>query len=440
MLVGVRTMPAYAVIGGQWGDEGKGKIVDYLAKDSQYVVRYSGGNNAGHTVINEKGKSALNLVPAGIFWPHVTCIIGNGVVVDPDVLLRELADLQAKDVDTSRLLVSDRAHVIMPYHVTLDALEEQAKGSRAIGTTGRGVGPAYVDKVARVGIRIGDLLRASDEDAFLPRLQQVLEQKNAIITKVYGGQAFSLDELYQKCLGWSERLAPNICATELVLREALARGEHVLLEGAQGTLLDVDHGTFPYVTSSSPSIGGAFTGVGIPPQSIRGVVGIFKAYSTRVGAGPLVSELNDEMGNAIRERAWEYGTTTGRPRRCGWFDAVAARYSAAVNGYTSLVLTRLDVLDGFSPIKICTAYRLNGKKIDSFPTNIFDLERCEPVYEEIPGWSEPTASAQRMESIPAGARHYVRRLEELTGVPIDVISTGPNREETICIRPIIGRA
>ncbi len=429
-------MPAYAVIGGQWGDEGKGKIVDFLARDSQYVVRYSGGNNAGHTVLNDMGKFALNLVPAGIFWPHVSCIIGNGVVVDPEVLLKEIQGLQDRGVDTSRLYVSDRAHLIMPYHVALDALEERARGASAIGTTGKGVGPAYVDKVARIGIRVGDLLHATDEGTFLPRLEHVVEQKNAIITKVYGGQPISVKALYQSCLEWCERLGPYIRQTEVILQDALARGEKVLLEGAQGTLLDIDHGTFPYVTSSSPSIGGAMTGVGIPPQAIHGIVGIFKAYSTRVGAGPLVTELDDEVGNAIRERAWEYGTTTGRPRRCGWFDAVAARYSNAVNGFTSIVLTRLDVLDGFSPIKVCVAYRLDGRTIDRFPTNILELERCEPVYEEFPGWSDPTASAQRLEDLPRGARAYVQRLEKLIGAPIDVISTGPKREETVTIRPI----
>lgn len=430
-------MPAYAVIGGQWGDEGKGKVVDYLARYCQYVVRYSGGNNAGHTVINEKGEFAFHLVPSGIFWPQVSCVIGNGVVVDPGVLLEELQGLQDQGVDTSHLFVSDRAHLIMPYHVVLDMLEERAKGAQAVGTTGKGVGPAYMDKVARVGIRVGDLRQAADEDAFLPRLQYVVEQKNALITKVYGGDPLSLEELYHRCLEWGERLGPYIHPTEAVLQEALSRGENVLLEGAQGTLLDIDHGTYPYVTSSSPSIGGAYTGLGIPPQSVAGVVGVFKAYSTRVGGGPLVTELNDDVGNAIRERAWEYGTTTGRPRRCGWFDAVAARYSAALNGFTSIVLTRLDVLDGFSPIEVCTAYCVDGQITHQFPTNASVLERCEPVYEEFPGWTEPTASVQRLDGLPEGALRYVKRLEELIGVPIDLISTGPRREETIPVRSII---
>ena len=431
-------MPAYAVIGGQWGDEGKGKVVDFLSRDSHYVVRYSGGNNAGHTVINEKGEFALHLVPSGIFWPQVSAIIGNGVVVDPGTLLDEIRSLDDSGVDTSRLFVSDRAHLIMPYHIALDLLEEQARGSFAIGTTGRGVGPAYVDKVARVGIRVGDLLEVTDEDVFLPKLQRVVDQRNALITKVYGGEPVSLEEMYQRCIEWSQKLTPYIRPTELILQEALAKGENILLEGAQGTLLDIDHGTYPYVTSSSPSIGGASTGLGIPPNSIVGVVGVFKAYSTRVGAGPLVSELTDEVGDAIRERAWEYGTTTGRPRRCGWFDAVAGRYSVAVNGFTSIILTRLDVLDGFSPIKVCTSYRVDGQTVDRFPTTTSILERCEPVYEEFSGWTDPTASARRLEDLPEGALRYVRRLEELLGVPINLISTGPKREETISIRPVIG--
>jgi adenylosuccinate synthase len=430
-------MPAYAVIGGQWGDEGKGKIVDFLAQDTKYVVRYSGGNNAGHTVINEKGKFALHLVPSGIFWPHVTCVIGNGVVVDPAVLLEELAALEDAGVDTSRLVISDRAHVIMPYHVALDVLEERSRGVSAIGTTGKGIGPAYMDKVARIGIRMGELAEASAEDVFLPRLEQVVNHKNAIITKVYGGEPIPLRDLYLKCVEWGERLKPYIQPSEVVLQEALAQGETVLIEGAQGTLLDIDHGTYPYVTSSSPSIGGAYTGLDIPPSSIVGSLGVYKAYSTRVGGGPLVTELLDETGNKIRELAWEFGATTGRPRRVGWFDAVAARYSANLNGFTSVVLTRLDILDHFPSVKVCTAYELEGKRITRLPSSLSVLERCKPVYEEIEGWDAPTASVTEMEKLPRGALAYVRRLEELIGVPIDLISTGPRREETVVNRPFI---
>lgn len=431
-------MPAYAVIGAQWGDEGKGKVVDFLSERAQYVVRFSGGNNAGHTVINEQGKFGLHLVPSGIFWPQVSCIIGNGVVIDPDVLLGEITDLQARGIDTNRLYISDRAHLIMPYHIALDILEENARGVQAIGTTRKGVGPAYVDKAARVGIRVGDLLEVDDEKRFLPRLRKVLEQKNALIAKVHGGEPISEETLIKQFQGWSKNLAPYIRPTEMILQSALEKGEHILLEGAQGTLLDIDHGTYPYVTSSSPSIGGACTGTGIPPTAIAEVAGVFKAYCTRVGTGPLVTELNDEIGETIRDLAWEYGTTTGRARRIGWFDAVAARYSAQVNGYTSLVLTRLDVLDRITPIKICTGYRVDGNVINYFPTNNEVLERCEPIYEELQGWEEPTASMQRLQDLPTNARKYVEELEKLIGIPIHLISTGPTREETVSIKPIIG--
>ena len=427
-------MPAHAVIGAQWGDEGKGKIIDYLAENADYVVRYSGGNNAGHTVINEQGKFSLHLVPSGIFWPKTTCIIGNGVVVDPDVLIGELDGLHSAGVDTGHLLVSERAHLIMPYHVMLDQLEERSRGAAAIGTTGRGVGPAYVDKTGRVGIRVGELV---DNPSLKERLERAVELKNNLITKVYEESPVSLDEVYDKCLYWSQRLRSHICPTELKIQEALTRGEKILLEGAQGTMLDLDHGTYPYVTSSSPSVGGACTGLGLAPRDIMGVTGVFKAYSTRVGGGPLVSEMEDETADLLREKAWEYGTTTGRGRRIGWFDAVAGRYGTRVNGFTSLVLTRLDVLDGFSSIKICLGYELNGQIIDYFPANVDKLERCRPVYEELSGWDEPTASVTREEDLPKEALAYVRRIEELVGCKIQLISTGPERQETIPIEPIL---
>ena len=427
-------MPAHAVIGAQWGDEGKGKIIDYLAENADYVVRYSGGNNAGHTVINEQGKFSLHLVPSGIFWPKTTCIIGNGVVVDPDVLIGELDGLHSAGVNTGHLLVSERAHLIMPYHVMLDQLEERSRGAAAIGTTGRGVGPAYVDKTGRVGIRVGELV---DNPSLKERLERAVDLKNNLITKVYGESPVSLDEVYDKCLYWSQRLRSHICPTELKIQEALTRGEKILLEGAQGTMLDLDHGTYPYVTSSSPSVGGACTGLGLAPRDIMGVTGVFKAYSTRVGGGPLVSEMEDETADLLREKAWEYGTTTGRGRRIGWFDAVAGRYGTRVNGFTSLVLTRLDVLDGFSSIKICLGYELNGQVIDHFPANVDKLERCRPVYEELSGWDEPTASVTREEDLPKEALAYVRRIEELVGCKIQLISTGPERQETIPIEPIL---
>ena len=429
-------MPAFAVIGGQWGDEGKGKVVDYLSEKVHCVVRYAGGNNAGHTVVNDQGEFGLHLVPSGIFWPQTTCIIGNGVVVDPDVLISELDSLESRGVDTSRLCVSERAHLIMPYHILLDRLEEEAKGSGALGTTGRGIGPAYVDKTSRIGIRGGELLDISTED-FLPRMKQAVDFKNAIITKIYGAEPISVDEVYDKCVGWSERLKDHIRPTELIVQEALDKGQNILLEGAQGTLLDLDHGTYPYVTSSSPSIGGACTGLGIGPRDIAGIIGVFKAYSTRVGSGPMTSEMFDATGEKLREKAWEYGTTTGRARRIGWFDAVAGRYSARVNGFTSLVLTRLDVLDGFPNLKMCVGYEVDGKAVDHFPASPVLLNRCQPVYEELPGWTEPTANATHISQLPPEAKAYVKRIEELVGCPIHLISTGPRRWETIPLQPII---
>jgi adenylosuccinate synthase len=427
-------MPAYAVIGGQWGDEGKGKVVDYLAEKAHCVVRYAGGNNAGHTVVNQLGEFSLHLVPSGIFWPQVTCIIGNGVVVDPDVLLGELDSLQARRVDTGRLCVSERAHLVMPYHILLDQMEERSRGATALGTTGRGIGPAYMDKTARMGIRAGDLL---DSDSLLPRLKQAVEYKNAIISRVYEEPPVSLEEVYEKCIAWGERLKDHLRPTEMIIQETLGNGQKVLLEGAQGTLLDLDHGTYPYVTSSSPSIGGACTGLGLSPRDITGIAGVFKAYSTRVGSGPMTSEMNDGTGDALREKAWEYGTTTGRARRIGWFDAVAGRYSVLVNGFTSLVLTRLDVLDGFPTIKVCVGYDVDGESVPHFPASISLLERCRPVYEELPGWELPTASATQMSQLPREAVAYVRRIEELVGCPIHLISTGPSRWESIVIEPIL---
>ena len=421
-------MPAFAVIGGQWGDEGKGKIIDYLAERVDAVVRYAGGNNAGHTVVNDKGTFQLHLVPSGICWPGVYGIIGNGVVVSPDVLLDELAQLDQRGVDTAHLYVSERAHVIMPYHVLLDGLEEEARGAGAIGTTGRGVGPAYLDKVGRAGIRVGDLL---DEEALVPRLEQTLKFKNALITKIYGQDPLSRDELLTQCLEWGEKLRPYVRATEEIVRDLLDQNKSVLLEGAQGTMLDIDHGSYPYVTSSSPTIGGACTGLGINPQAIAGVLGVFKAYSTRGGSGPMPSELNDEVGAAIREKAKEFGTTTGRARRIGWFDAVAARYSCLLNGFTGLVVTRLDILDGFKTVKICVGYRANGQDVPRFPANTGLLERCEPVYEELAGWVEPTASATSMSQLPVNAVNYIQRIEDLLACRVQIVSTGPSRGETI---------
>ena len=426
-------MPVIAVIGALWGDEGKGKIVDLLAEKAGMVVRFSGGPNAGHTVHNPYGKFSLHLIPSGIFYPHATCLIGNGVVVSPAVLLGELEQLWGKGIDTSRLFISTRAHLIMPYHVLLDKLEEEAKGAKALGTTRSGVGPAYADKVARLGIRIGDL---ADKEGLLHRLRPVLEQKNLILTKVYEVPPLSLEEIYDQHCQYAERLAPFIRETEPMVRQAVERGDLILLEGAQGTLLDVDFGTYPYVTSSSVSAAAAFAGLGLSPTRIDYILGVMKSYTTRVGAGPMPTELRDETGELIREIAQEYGATTGRPRRCGWFDAVAARYSTLLNGFSGIALTRLDVLDTFASIKICIGYKVNGQTINQFPSSSLLLERCQPVYEEVPGWQSPTAHLRRFGDLPTLAQSYVRKLENLVGCPIDIISVGPQREETITVRPI----
>ena len=425
-------MSAYAVIGGQWGDEGKGKVIDYLAGDVDSVVRYAGGNNAGHTVVHDKGTFQLHLVPSGICWPDVVGIIGNGAVVDPGVLNEELESLASRGIDTSRLYVSERAHVIMPYHVVLDRHEERARGASAIGTTGRGIGPAYMDKAARTGIRVGDLL---DWDALVPRLEHVLEQKNAVITKIYGDKALLLEDVLANCKLWAEQLRPYARATEQIVQDLLAQNKRVLLEGAQGTLLDLDHGSYPFVTSSSPSIGGACTGLGLNPQAIAGVLGVFKAYSTRVGGGPMPSEILGDSAEEIRQIAQEFGVTTGRPRRIGWFDAVAGKYSQLVNGFTGLVLTRLDILDGFESVKVCVGYTAGGENIERFPANTALLARCEPVYQELPGWDQPTASATKLSKLPKNARAYVDCIQELVGCPVQIISTGPSRSETIQVKP-----
>ena len=429
-------MPAYAVLGAQWGDEGKGKIVDVLARDAQIVARFAGGNNAGHTVVNDQGKFSFHLIPCGVFWPDALNIIGNGVVVDPDVLLEEIDDLKSRGIDIGhRIVISERAHLIMPYHVVLDELAEIARGSARIGTTGKGIGPAYADKAARTGVRAADLL---DIEALIPRLEGILDYTNAVITKVYGGEALSFEEVYDRCRDWSVRLAQYIGPAEKIINQALAAGENVLLEGAQGVLLDLDHGTYPFVTSSNPTIGGASVGVGVSPTHIEGITGVFKAYTTRVGTGPLPTELNDDTGETIRELAQEFGTTTGRPRRVGWFDAVAARYSSLINGYTSAVLTRLDVLDGFEAVRICTQYITeDGEVTDDFPGGVAALDKARPVFEEMPGWDRPTASVRNYEDLPKEARDYVERIQELIGCPIDVISTGPHRDETVMVRQMM---
>lgn len=427
-------MPAIAIIGAQWGDEGKGKIVDFLAEKADMVVRYSGGNNAGHTVVNQYGQFGLHLMPSGIFNPLVTCIIGNGVVVDPAVLLKEIDLLQGRGVNTSHLIISSRAHLIMPYHILLDGLEEEAKGGGALGTTKMGVGPAYVDKMARLGIRAGDLL---DKEAFHRRLSQVIPLKNAVITRVYRKDAISIEDVFDTYCKYGDRLTPFIMETDILVEKALDEGKLILLEGAQGTLLDIDFGSYPYVTSSSPSAGGACTGLGVSPRKIEHILGIFKCYPTRVGGGPMPTELKDQIGQMIRERAHEYGTTTGRARRCGWFDGVAARYSSRINGFTDVAITRLDIFDTLETIKICTAYTVDGARIENFPASSDVLARCQPVYEELPGWRIPTSDIRRFEDLPPAAQTYIRRIEQLIKSPISLVSVGPHREQTIWLKSII---
>ena len=427
-------MSVIAVIGAQWGDEGKGKIVDLLAEKARVVIRFSGGDNAGHTVINQYGEFGLHLIPSGIFYPEVTCIIGNGVAINPEVLIGEISQLEQRGVDTGRLFISDRAHLIMPYHTLLDGLEEESRGGKAIGTTRKGIGPVFADKAARLGIRVGDLL---EKEALLERLRFVLESKNTILTRVYGAEPLSVDEIYDQYCRYGELLAPRIRETVIMLAEALDRNEPVMLEGAQGALLDPDFGTYPYTTSSSPLAGGGCLGSGIGPNRIDSILGVVKAYCTRVGSGPMPTELKDKTGDSIRERAHEYGTTTGRPRRCGWFDAVATRFGARVNSLTGIAITRLDVLDTLPKLKICTGYRLNGEVIDYFPASITALGKCQSVYEELPGWQSPTSHIRDYEQLPEQARQYVVRLEELTSCPANIISVGAEREQTIYKTPLL---
>ncbi len=429
-------MPAYAVIGGQWGDEGKGKIIDYLAEDASIVARYSGGNNAGHTVINELGEFKFHLIPSGVCWPNAINVIGNGVVVDPDVLIGEIHDIESKGIDPSSIVVSDRAHIVMPYHVLLDQLQEKRRGKDAIGTTGRGIGPAYLDKVERSGIRVGELLDMEDLSLRLP---DIVERKNEVLTKIYGAEPIDIEEIYARVRTWAPELSSHIRPVEDLVAAAIENGENVILEGAQGALLDIDHGTYPYVTSSNSTVGGALTGLGLGPRAFGGVAGVFKAYCTRVGEGPLPTELDGEVADRIRYGGPipEFGTTTGRARRVGWFDGVAGRYSARVNGFDSIIITRLDIFDGWDELKVCVAYELDGERIEQFPIDSVLLERCNPIYETVPGWSGTTAGISDADDLPAGARAYIEFIESLLGVPAAIISTGPRREQTITLRPII---
>lgn len=422
-------MASVVLIGAQWGDEGKGKVTDFLAEKAQLVVRYQGGNNAGHTVVVGDKEYKLHLIPSGILYPDKLCLIGNGVVIDPQVLLKELDYLAERGISTQGLRINPRAHLIMPYHKKLDEVEEEAKGVNKIGTTRRGIGPAYMDKAARIGIRVVDLL---DRDEFAAKLEQNLKAKNLLLEKVYHSEGFSFEEIFETYLAYGERLRPYVADTSLLIDEAIKEGKNVLFEGAQGTLLDLDHGTYPYVTSSHPIAGAACIGAGVGPTKINKVIGIAKAYTTRVGEGPFPTELLDELGQQIREAGHEFGTTTGRPRRCGWFDAVILRYAVRVSGIDTLALTKLDVLTGLPVLKICVAYqKADGTVIREFPASLKELAQCQPVYEEMEGWTEDLSGVTNYEQLPAAAKAYVQRIEELSGVPVSIVGVGTRRNQTL---------
>ncbi|MFL0576492.1 adenylosuccinate synthase [Brevibacterium luteolum] len=421
-------MPALVVVGAQWGDEGKGKTTDILGTRVDYVVKPNGGNNAGHTVVVGGEKYELKLLPAGILSPNVTPVIGNGVVVNLEALFEEIEMLESRGADTSALRISANAHVVAPYHQTMDKVTERFLGKRAIGTTGRGIGPAYADKVSRIGIRIQDLF---DESILRQKVEGALRQKNELLLKVYNRRAVEVEETVEYFLQYAERLRPMVCDTSLLLCEALDAGEVVVMEGGQATMLDVDHGTYPFVTSSNPSAGGAVIGAGIGPTRITRVIGIVKAYTTRVGAGPFPTELFDEMGVRLQKTGGEYGVNTGRPRRCGWYDAVIARYAARVNGFTDYVLTKLDVLTGIEEIPVCVAYEIDGVRHDEMPASQSDFHHATPIFETFPGWDEDITVARSFEELPENAQNYVRALERLSGCRISVIGVGPDREQSI---------
>jgi adenylosuccinate synthase len=428
-------MPAIVLIGAQWGDEGKGKVTDLLGERVEYVVRYQGGNNAGHTVILPDGRRfALHLMPSGVLTPGCTPVIGNGVVIDPKVLLGEIDSLTERGFSCERLMISADAHLIMPHHRAMDRVVERYLGSARIGTTGRGIGPAYGDKVARVGIRVQDLL---DPGILRQKLELVLREKNQILVKVYNRKGIDVGAVTEEYLSYAQRLRPYIADTRLELARALVRGATVLLEGAQATLLDVDHGTYPFVTSSNPTAGGACVGSGIPPTRITGVIGVIKAYTTRVGSGPFPTELGDAIGEHLRKVGMEYGTTTGRERRCGWFDAVVARHAVRVNGITDLVVTKLDVLSGLEKVPICVAYEVDGERVDEMPMTQTAFHHARPVYEELDGWWEDITKCRTVQEMPDNARRYVERIEELAGARVSVVGVGPGRDENVLLHPLL---
>jgi adenylosuccinate synthase len=427
-------MSGIVVVGTQWGDEGKGKITDFLAKDASVIVRYQGGDNAGHTIQFDGTKYALHLIPSGIFSSEKLSVIGNGVVVNPKALIKELNYLKDHGIDVSGLRISDRAHVILPYHIELDRLQEEAKGDDKIGTTIKGIGPAYTDKASRSGIRICDLL---EKDTFAAKLKENMTYKNDVITKIYGGEALNYDEILEEYYAYGQEIKEFVADTSVIINEYLDRGENVLFEGAQGNLLDIDQGTYPFVTSSNPVSGGATVGTGVGPTQISKVVGVAKAYTSRVGEGAFPTELFDEVGDQIREVGREYGTTTGRPRRVGWFDSVVMRHSKRISGLTDLSLNSIDVLSGLETVKICVAYeKADGTRIDYYPASLNQLAECTPVYEELPGWSEDITACKTLEELPDNARRYVERVGELVGVNIATFSVGPDRNQTNILEDI----
>ncbi|CAB4332165.1 unannotated protein [freshwater metagenome] len=427
-------MPAVVLVGAQWGDEGKGKATDLLGSRVDYCVRYQGGNNAGHTVVIGEKKFALHLLPSGILTPEVTPVIGNGVVIDVAVLFEEIDGLEAQGIDTSNLLISANAHLITPYHVTLDKVTERFLGNSKIGTTGRGIGPSYADKISRLGIRVQDLF---DEKILRAKIEGSLLSKNQVLVKVFNRRAVTVDEVVENLMVHADRLKPYVADTSLLLNRALDENKVVLLEGGQGTLLDVDHGTYPFVTSSNPTAGGACAGSGIGPTKITGVVGILKAYTTRVGSGPFPTELLDEDGEKLRTIGGERGVTTGRPRRCGWFDAPIARYATRINGLTDIFLTKLDVLTGWEKIPVCVAYEIDGKRTEELPMTQTEFHHAKPIYEMLPGWSEDISGAKTMEDLPVNARSYIKFLEDVSGTPISAVGVGQDRNATISINDLL---
>lgn len=427
-------MPVTVVIGSQWGDEGKGKIVDLLSDEVDIVARYQGGANAGHTICFDDQTFVLHLVPSGIFHEGVSCVIGNGVVIDPVAVMNEINTIRDLGYEVEgRLLISHNAHLIMPYHKRVEQAREQARNNNAIGTTGRGIGPSYMDKFARTGIRVVDLL---DRDVLRKKLKRAIEEKNTILKSIYGAEELNVEQIIEEYVEFDKHIDPYVTDTTAYLNNALQDGKHVLAEGAQGSLLDVDFGTYPYVTSSHPTVGGACTGLGIPPTQVKRVIGIVKAYCTRVGNGPFPTELLDDVGEQLRSVGQEFGATTGRPRRCGWLDLVALRYSSMINGFTELTITKLDVLTGLDEIKVCTRYRYNGKESERFPAEVQTLEKVEPLYESMPGWKEDIIGITQFEELPQAAQNYLAFVADFMGVPIGMISTGPKRSQTITHRSV----